>query len=189
MRATRLLARLPTTAARLAVKVVPMFSPRTMAKACSKLMTPETRAAKVNAVAAEEDWIKAVSPAPNNKNKTLLPSPSPRLGRKVAKSSWAPSTAIWSFNRSKPMNSKAKPKTMSAICLGTRRSSNNSGTASPASGSAKSLSENPPKDNTINQAVIVVPTLVPSSTPTDSRMVSNPAFTKLTNVTVTAELD
>ena len=189
MRATRLLARLPTTAARLAVKVVPMFSPRTMAKACSRLMTPDTRAARVNAVAADEDWIKAVNPAPNSKNSTLLPNPSPRWGKKVVNNSWAPSTAIWSFNRSNPMKSKANPKTMSAICLGTRRSSNNSGTARPASGSAKSLSENPPKDSTINQAVIVVPTLVPSSTPTDSRMVSNPAFTKLTSVTVTAELD
>ena len=55
MRATRLAVRLPTTAAKFAVSVVPMFSPRTMANALSNPIKPDTIAAKVNAVAAEED--------------------------------------------------------------------------------------------------------------------------------------
>jgi hypothetical protein len=56
-------------------------------------------------------------------------------------------------------------------------------------GRAMSLSENPPRDNTISHAVMVVPMLAPNKTPTDSRTVSNPAFTKLTKVTVTADDD
>ena len=37
--------------------------------------------------------------------------------------------------------------------------------------------------------VMVVPMLAPNNTPIDSRMVRSPAFTRLTKVTVTAELD
>ena len=55
MRATRLAVRLPTTAAKFAVNVVPMFSPSTMASALSNPINPDTMAAKVNAVAADED--------------------------------------------------------------------------------------------------------------------------------------
>ena len=55
IRATRLAVLLPTTAAKLAVSVVPMFSPSTMASALSSPISPETIAAKVNAVAAEDD--------------------------------------------------------------------------------------------------------------------------------------
>ena len=55
MRATRLAVRLPTTAARLAVNVVPMFSPSTIARALSRPINPDTMAAKVRAVAAEDD--------------------------------------------------------------------------------------------------------------------------------------
>ena len=56
-------------------------------------------------------------------------------------------------------------------------------------GNAKSDRENPPSDNTISHTVMVVPMLAPNNTPTDSRKVSSPAFTRLTRVTVTAELD
>ena len=56
-------------------------------------------------------------------------------------------------------------------------------------GRAKSLREKPPSDKTMSHTVMVVPMLAPNNTPIDSRMVSSPAFTRLTKVTVTAELD
>ena len=56
-------------------------------------------------------------------------------------------------------------------------------------GNAKSESEKPPSDKTMSQTVMVVPMLAPNNTPIDSRMVNSPAFTRLTKVTVTAELD
>ena len=56
-------------------------------------------------------------------------------------------------------------------------------------GKARSPKDNPPTDNTTSHAVMVVPMFAPNSTPTDSRTVIMPAFTKLTSVTVTAELD
>ena len=186
MRAT-LAARLPTTAARLAVKVVPMFSPRTMAKACSRLMTPDTRAARVNAVAAERTGSRPSAPRPTARTARCFPALS-EVGQKGGEHSWAPSTAIWSFNRSKPMNSKANPKRCLQSAWGRGgRATTAARRVRPAE--RQVTQRKAPKDSTINQAVIVVPTLVPSSTPTDSRMVSSPAFTKLTSVTVTAELD
>ena len=87
------------------------------------------------------------------------------------------------------MKSRANPNIMLAICLGTRRSIKSIGTARPAMGNAMSLKEKPPKESTMSHAVMVVPMLAPSRTPTASRIVRSPAFTRLTKVTVTAEED
>ena len=121
-------------------------------------------------------------------NNTLDPSPPPS-GKMEVKSSRAPTLSIWPLSRFNPMNSKAKPIIMLAACRGKRRSISNSGTAKPAMGNAKSESEKPPSDSTISQTVMVVPMLAPNNTPMDSRMVNSRAFTRLTKVTVTAELD
>ena len=55
-RAERLAVRGAPIAARLAVMVVPMFSPNTKAAALGKLIKPEAAAAKVTAIMALEDW-------------------------------------------------------------------------------------------------------------------------------------
>ena len=132
--------------------------------------------------------MRAVRVAPINMKRTFEPKPPPS-GKMDVNISRAPTLSIWPLSKFKPMNSKAKPIIMLAACLGNRRSIKSSGTAKPAMGSAKSPSENPPKDRTINHAVMVVPMFAPNRTPIDSRIVRSPALTRLTKVTVTAELD
>ena len=64
--AARLAVVLATTAARLAVTVVPMFSPNTIEAAISKLIQPLAHITKVSAIVAEEDCIRIVSTVPIN---------------------------------------------------------------------------------------------------------------------------
>ena len=67
---------------------------------------------------------------------------------------------------------------------------NMSGKPTPSKGIDMILMENLPKPNkVIIQAVTVVPILAPIITPMDCDKVSNPAFTKLTTITLAADED
>ena len=87
------------------------------------------------------------------------------------------------------MNRNAKPKTNSPIDLRELFPEKKSGRAKAKRGRAKAaISTLNPKIEMI-QAVTVVPMLAPIITLMDSASVSNPAFTKLTTITVVADDD
>ena len=65
--AARLAEVLPTEAAILAVMVVPMFSPNTMAQAMLNGIYPMLSIIKVMAIVADEDWRTKVRIVPNTK--------------------------------------------------------------------------------------------------------------------------
>ena len=66
---------LPTAAAILAVMVVPIFSPRTIAHAMSNLIHPIFNMMSVNAIVADDDCSTSVSIVPNKRNIMTEPKP------------------------------------------------------------------------------------------------------------------
>ena len=73
--AARLACVLPTDAAILAVMVVPMFSPNTMAQAISKGIQPMLSMMSVMAIVADEDCRMRVSTVPKPRNRSTEPKP------------------------------------------------------------------------------------------------------------------
>ena len=92
------------------------------------------------------------------------------------------------FKNSKPMNSKPKPIINSPQLFRERFPENNRGRQRPIRGKDISAMLILKPKMEISQAVTVVPTLAPMITPIDSIKLNNPAFTKLTTITVVAEL-
>ena len=74
-KAARLADGLPTEAAMLAVMVVPIFSPRTIAHAIGKGIHPMLSIIRVMAMVADEDWRMRVSIVPTPRNISTEPNP------------------------------------------------------------------------------------------------------------------
>ena len=92
------------------------------------------------------------------------------------------------FRNSRPINRRPKPMMSSPQLLRERFLENNRGRHRPMSGREISDMLTLKPKTEMSQAVIVVPTLAPMMTPMDSIRFSNPALTKLTTMTVVAEL-
>ena len=151
-----------TTAAKLAVAVVPTFSPNTMASAYSNGISPPPHNTIVKAVIALDDCTRAVSRAPAKANSRAVPAPRPlspanqsvTAGRPVSEATLLPKIPIAS-------NSSARPQSIRPASRVRFRPSADIPKAGINKAMATDVESNPNPSNTTSQAVTVVPTLAP----------------------------
>ena len=181
--ATSFLSGIPPIAPRIAVTVVPMLVPMTIAADCSKLSICTYNALKTIAVAAELDWIRAVitKPIPTN----AISGKFENLARSIvpAKDSMAV------FMISRPKNKRPNPTStlasaLTLLCEVAKMSNN---PPAPIIGSAKaSILTLNPRVATIH-AVTVVPTFEPKITAIPEYNEIKEALTNDSVINVTTE--
>ena len=188
--AARLACVFPTDAAMLAVMVVPIFSPKTIAQAMLNGIQPMLSMMSVIAIVADDDWSTSVRIVPNARNNNTEPKPC--ADHAVTNSS---TSGVWrksgtdSFMNERPKNKRLKPTISSPIFLRLLRFELENKKPSNIKGIASTdMSALKPSHDTIH-AVIVVPMLAPMITLIACVRVSSPALTKLTTITVVADDD
>ena len=180
----------PTAAAMFAVIVVPMFSPRTIAQASGKSISPDVVRSMVMAMVALEAWSTIVRMVPARRNMISDQNPKPVKCEKntsIASLLLRRAPAEF-FMKERPRNMMAKPTTKAPmllffcfldVCRMNPRAM--SGTEN-----TEMSTENP---RAVTHAVRVVPILAPMITPMALPRVRRPAFTKLTTMIVVADDD
>ena len=174
----------------LAVMVVPIFSPSTIAQARGKSMRPDVVRSMVMAIVALEAWRTMVRMVPARRKMSSDQNPKPVKCEKNASiaSLLSRSAPAEDFMNESPRNMIAKPTMNSPMLLffcffevwrmnprAIRGTEN-----------TEMSTENP---RAVTQAVRVVPMLAPMITPMALPRLRRPAFTKLTTMMVVAEED
>ena len=186
-RAARFAEVFPTAAAIFAVMVVPMFSPRTIAQASSKSISPEVVRSMVMAMVALDACRTIVRMVPARRNMMSDQNPN---SVKCAKNATIASLLLSNvpaelFMNDRPRNIRAKPTMNSPTCLYccffelVRMNPKIINGTENAEMSTENLTA-------VTHAVSVVPIFAPMMMPTACTSVSSPAFTKLTTSTVVA---
>ena len=177
----------PIAAAMLAVMVVPMFSPKTIAAPISNGIQPSLSIMSVIAIVALEDWSTRVRIVPKRTKIRMLPKPQlVQLAMNDRTSGVLLRSGTEDFIKDSPRKSREKPMMNSPMlwylsflnCIRTKPSRKR-GMESAAMSNLKPSRE-------MIQAVTVVPILAPIMTPMACFRVRSPALTKLTTSTVVA---
>src|SRR5215831_18716731 len=191
-RAKRLAVLLAPIAARAELVAVPMFCPMMSAQAWSSPTAPAKCADSVTAMAAVDDCITAVianptkinASTPNKLDHQLTPGPK-TVGRSAGCNRSA-SPPIPCCSVVNPKSTSANPA--SAPPAAARRPRPNSLIKAPTKmiGNAAAVSETRTPKSAMSQAVPVVPTFAPNTSPKPCERVSNPALTRPMVVIVVA---
>ena len=185
--AARFALTLATAAAMLAVIVVPMFSPNTMAAAISNGIQPMLIIIRVSAMVALDDCSTNVSSVPMTKKMSIDPNPKPvqRVMNERISGFWLKSGTEF-FISDKPKNNSEKPTMHSPMCLCCSRLAMLSTKPTAISGTARMEMSILKPSNEMSHAVTVVPMLAPMMTPMAWPSANRPALTKPTTITVVA---
>ena len=188
-KAVRLAATLPTEAAMLAAIVVPIFSPRIIAAARRKGMTPVVTRIMMMAIVAAEDWKQTVITILIIR-KMAIDQP-PRSVQACTKPSFSGVMSTCAVARScaKPMKKRQKPMMISPMSLVFCAFLPRSRKPTRKSGKAKSAMLKEKPNTAMIQEVTVVPMFAPMITPMACPSTSSPALTKLTTRMVVAVED